>query len=338
MGRERKAKRSTPLWQRLGLTLLALLLAALVLLRAFAPVSEETPPTPSPEPVQASPSPTEPPTPSPSPSPSAEPEPTAAPPPIEPPADFVPPQGYSRKTYDMVSEMVYAYKEQQADAAQTVQQRLEELEAADPALGKLWREVMAAWDYARSALPIRPGEIPEGLPEDESLALVVLGYQLLDDGSMDRELLARCELALACAERYPSAYVIVTGGGTAKNKKEISEAGVMAAWFREKGISEERLIVEDGALTTGDNARNVCALLTVRHPQIRELLLVTSDYHMQMGWLLFSAEASLYAYENGRLPYTLAGSAACIPPKGSAEYEQPKVQAQYLWSLLDPWY
>ena len=112
----------------------------------------------------------------------------------------------------------------------------------------------------------------------------------------------------------------------------------MAAWFREKGISEERLIVEDGALTTGDNARNVCALLTVRHPQIRELLLVTSDYHMQMAWLLFSEEAYLYECAYGVAPYVLAANAAVHVPEATDEYNGTSKQAQYLWTLADPQY
>lgn len=41
------------------------------------------------------------------------------------------------------------------------------------------------------------------------------------------------------------AYVAVTGGGTAKNNPNATEADQMAAWMIANGLDENRLIVEN---------------------------------------------------------------------------------------------
>ena len=41
---------------------------------------------------------------------------------------------------------------------------------------------------------------------------------------MKDELLGRLNVALSCAERYPKAYVLCTGGGTARNSPDATEA------------------------------------------------------------------------------------------------------------------
>ena len=68
------------------------------------------------------------------------------------------------------------------------------------------------------------------------------------------------------------------------------------------------------------------------------MLLVTSDYYMQMACLLFSAEAYLYECAYGVEPYTLAAHAAVHIANATDEYNGTKVQAQYLWTLADPNY
>ena len=326
------------------LLLLMTLLAGLLLLRGLrnagtgeAPAPTSTPPGRPETPASAPPTP--------APSPSAAPTATPAPEPAEsveekPGSEELPAPavlGYDAHSYEIVSDMIYTYRHLGDKGADTVQTRLTELKEANPALGAMWEKVMEVWSYARNQLEIRIGMVPEGLPEDDSLGIVVLGFQLLPDGGMERELIARCQLALDCAAAYPEAYVIVTGGGTARGNREMTEAAAMADWFRKNGLPAERLIEEDQALTTGQNAQNICAILTADYPQVKELLLVTSDYHMRMSWLLFSAEAYLYEYENGAIPYRLAANTACDIPS-LEDYESSAIQAQYLWTLMDPHY
>ena len=196
---------------------------------------------------------------------------------------------------------------------------------------------MSYWDYVNTGLEIQVGAVPEGLPEDDSLGIVVLGFELMYDGSMTPELVGRCELALSCAQRYPNAWLVLTGGGTALQNKQATEAGVMAEWFLERGVEEKRLILEDRSLTSADNAEYTCAILGGGYSQIKNLMIVTSDYHIQMGCLLFEESAWLYGWEYGEKPFTVVANTALATP-GRDDYKGTKKQAQYLWALANPHY
>ena len=76
-----------------------------------------------------------------------------------------------------------------------------------------------------------------------------------DDSTMKDELVGRLQTALASAQKYPNAYVAVTGGGTAKNNPNAIEADQMAAWIIANGLDENRLIVENKSKSTVQNAQ-----------------------------------------------------------------------------------
>ena len=86
--------------------------------------------------------------------------------------------GYSKTTYEIVSDMVYTYRQLQSEGMDTVRRDLEKLKAADPALGTAWERIMETWVYVNNDLEINEA-VPAGLPEDDSLAIVALGFQLL---------------------------------------------------------------------------------------------------------------------------------------------------------------
>ena len=50
---------------------------------------------------------------------------------------------------------------------------------------------MDYWSYANNEMILYPDVLPEGLPKDDSLCIVVLGYELAPDGSMKKELIGR---------------------------------------------------------------------------------------------------------------------------------------------------
>ena len=333
------------------LLLLLLLAAGTIGLRALQQPREPAPETPAvPAPAAAvSPPPASETTPGPTPAPeqTAAPEPTPEPgettprpePTVEPdprPLQYLP-QGNSDETRRLISDMVYTYAQETEKAASTVETDLSALEEADPLLGKLWRGIMDQWRFVNAELSPSPGQIPEGLAEDGSLCIVVLGFQLNGDGTMAPELLDRCRMALECAERYPRALIALTGGGTAWENRQATEAGVMEAWFRERGIGEERLVTESRSLTTGDNAAYLGRILLSEHPEVRQLLIVTSDYHLPLGLLLFEEQALLFGYRDGVKPFTVAGWAVSDTGMRLAP-ESPPMQKQYLWSLADPEY
>lgn len=268
-----------------------------------------------------------------SPAPTPRPEPTPVPP---RPAAYRELR-YTNETFSLISDMVYTYRYQQSAGMEAVRERLGRLKAADAEVGAVWESIMEYWDYANTGLEIHYDVLPDGLPEDDSLCLVVLGFQLLPDGGMDPELVGRCEVALKSAEKYPNAFVLVTGGGTAYRNGLVTEAGVMADWLREHGVAAERLIVEDRSLTTAENAVYCDAILFETYPQIRSLAIITSDYHIGMGSVLFHTKAQCRAYETGEAPYAVVSNAAFAVPSMAGTEDAVK-QATFLWSVADPRY
>ncbi len=250
---------------------------------------------------------------------------------------FLIPRGYTEESYRLVNDLVCAYAYDGDRGADTVRKDLEDLKALDPALGAFWEKLMACWKGVNTDLQVSPGVLPDGLPQDDSLCIAVLGFQLHPDGSMSQELIDRCEVALASAEKYPNAFLAVTGGGTAWQNSAATEAGVMARWLIDHGVGEDRILIEDRSLTTADNAVFTEALLRERCPQVREIAVVSSDYHVPLGVLLFEEAALLREYETGTLPYRVTANAAC-DTQGRVNPDSPPMQKSYVWSIADPHY
>jgi len=187
-------------------------------------------------------------------------------------------------------------------------QALEELRAASPAQGEKWARILDLWEAPVAV----SGELPDGLPGDDALGLVVLGFQLEPDGTMRQELVERLKVALAAADKYPRAFIVCTGGGTATDAPEATEAGKMAEWLCANGVDPARVIVEDRSQTTAQNARYTLDILAARYPQVNTLAIISSDYHIATGTLLFGAEAILRDS-----PVRVAGNAAWFAPGGS---------------------
>ena len=188
------------------------------------------------------------------------------------------------------------------------EQALAELAVADPVLGEKWRTIMDLWE---TPVPV-DAELPEDLPRDDTLCLVVLGFQLNPDGTMRDELVERLRVAKAAAEKYPNAFIVCTGGGTAPEDASATEAGRMAEWLAANGVDPSRVLVEDRSLTTAQNAILTFDLLAARAPQVTTIAIISSDYHIATGTLLFGAEAILRDS-----PVTVAGNAAWHAPAGS---------------------
>ena len=231
-----------------------------------------------------------------------------------------------------MSDMVYAYASQPQTAEAAVQADLAALRELDGALADFWEKLMAYWDWVNTDLTVTPGCLPDGLPEDDSLCIVVLGFQLQSDGSMSPELIGRCEAALASAEKYPNAVLAVTGGGTAWQNRTVTEGGQMAAWLMEHGVDSARILIEDDSMTTADNAVFTSRLLMERFPQVDSLAIVSSDYHLPLGVLLFQEQALLTEYETGTLPFTVIANAA-YETYGLVSPDTPMQQKAYLWSI-----
>ena len=238
----------------------------------------------------------------------------------------------NKKAYDICSDIVYTYKMEPETAKPHVRQKLAELKDLDASLGNVWEELMDYWFYVNDDLLLNYDCLPVGLPQDESLCIIVLGYQLNPDGSMAEELIGRCTVALECAKAYPKAVVIVTGGGTAYQHRDLTEAGQMADWLIKNGLSEDRILVEDLSQTTVQNAQFVYELLRQK-PEIRAAAIVTSDYHVPLGCLLFQEQFLLSAYAEGTVPLSVFTNAAYRAD--SLFTFPPRAQALDLWSIAE---
>ncbi len=220
-------------------------------------------------------------------------------------------------TEKIVEEMAVDYGTYGAEAKDRIDQLLTELSAADPAAGKRWKTILDLWMSPSLGQPLHDNVLPDGLPDTDELCIIVLGFQLNPDGTMRDELVERLKVALASAEKYPRAYVVCTGGGTAAENKAASEAGEMAKWLIAHGIEKARVIVEDNSITTAQNALFTYDILTSLYPSVKKLAIVSSDYHIATGELLFKAEAILRANAPGNEQLEVVSNAAWKAPSGS---------------------
>lgn len=166
---------------------------------------------------------------------------------------------------------------------------MDELRAQDPAQAEKWGKILDLWE---TPVAINT-ELPDNLPEDDTLCLVVLGFQLNPDGTIREELVERLKVALEASKKYPQAFIVCTGGGTAANNPDATEAGKMSEWLESNGVEPDKIIVENHSLTTAQNAIYTFDILTERYPQVSQIAIISSDYHIATGVLLFGAETIL---------------------------------------------
>ena len=223
----------------------------------------------------------------------------------------------ARSAQEIIEEMVVDYGSYGEEANEHIRALLKELGSVDKDAAARWESIMALWKSSNETLEINDGEPAAGLPDTDELCFVVLGFQLAPDGSMREELIQRLTVALRCAELYPRALIVCTGGGTAAEDETATEAGRMADWLIENGIDPERVIVEDKSLTTAQNAIFTLNILEADYPQVKELVIVSSDYHIATGTLLFGAEAVLRPEKAGAETVKVVSNAAWKAPSGS---------------------
>lgn len=207
-------------------------------------------------------------------------------------------------------ELLGYYSTHQEDAAQEIEACLRTLEAEDPVQGRLWRRIMADWSVINQAGYDTRRALHDGLPQDDSLCIVVFGYALNADGSMKPELENRLRTALNAARQYPNAFVMVTGGGTS-DVEGVTEAGVMASWLRKNGISPKRIILETKAMSTTQNALKVYRILAQNYPQVQQLAAVTSDYHIAFAATLLQTVSTYQSATQGTRAIPVAAGISC---------------------------
>ena len=231
---------------------------------------------------------------------------------------------------EVIEQLAVYYGTYGAGAEEKTAELLEYLHKTDAVTGAKWESIMNLWKTVNTDLEIYEGILPDGLPENDELCLVVLGFQLNPDGTMKDELTERLKVALASAEKYPNALIVCTGGGTAAEDPDATEAGRMAEWLIGNGADPQRVIVENRSLTTAQNAIYTCGILAEQYPQVKQLAIISSDYHIATGTLLFEAEAILQAEDADAERIRVVSNAAWHAPSGTLS---PMFQAGALIEL-----
>lgn len=116
---------------------------------------------------------------------------------------------------------------------------------------------------------------PQPVAKDFSKpAIVVLEYGLKPSGGMRLILHTRVLAGLVVAQIFPKAPIIVTGGNPRNGN---TEGGQMSKMLRTYGIPKERILVEDRASSTVENARFSVPL--AKEAGASGIILVTSSSH-----------------------------------------------------------
>jgi uncharacterized SAM-binding protein YcdF (DUF218 family) len=105
-------------------------------------------------------------------------------------------------------------------------------------------------------------------------AIVILGYGLNPDGTVRPVLHTRVLTGLVVAQFFPQSPIIVTGGNP---KNGNTEAGEMRKMLTTLGFPRHRVIVEDKANSTAQNARFSVPL--AKKAGTSGIILVTSSTH-----------------------------------------------------------
>lgn len=223
----------------------------------------------------------------------------------------------TRTSRNIIEELAVYYGTYGNEADKNIESLLQELDKSDPVAGEKWRSIIGLWKSVNSDLSLHYDVLPDGLPDTDELCIVVLGFQLNPDGTMREELIERLKVVKASAEKYPHSLIVCTGGGTASENESATEAGKMAEWLIAEGIAEDRVIVEDKSVTTAQNAMFTFDILEEKYPQVTQLAIVSSDYHIATGVLLFGAESTLRADRAGNEKVKVVSNAAYKAPSGT---------------------
>lgn len=224
---------------------------------------------------------------------------------------------YDKRTLPLVKDMIAVFEKKGSRGNAEIEALLAELVTADHDIGKLWKKIMDHWEYVSSDLTINQDALPDGLPKDDSLCILVPGFQLTPDGEMRTELIERLKLALRCSTQYPKARFLLTGGPTSvfygENAGKVgpAEADVMADWLISNGVGAERIMKENRSMTTSENARLSAGILKNASPKVKYLAIVSSDYHIPTVSLLYYAQAERMLYETGERPFEIISNAGC---------------------------
>jgi uncharacterized SAM-binding protein YcdF (DUF218 family) len=206
----------------------------------------------------------------------------------------------SKTVNTLVSELIYYYGQ---DARTDVLRTLDEIKQQSPEDYQLWNSVINKWDWIENDMVENIDVAPNGLPQDNTHAFIVLGFALKSDGTMEDELVGRLQVALNSAKKYPNSYVLVTGGVM---KNGWTEGDRMRDWLLANGLPLERIIVENKSANTVQNASFSYDILYNDY-NIKTASIITSQYHLKRASIFYYTMGLLKAKQLGKAPITFLG-------------------------------
>ncbi|MBT2215512.1 YdcF family protein [Virgibacillus dakarensis] len=234
----------------------------------------------------------------------------------------------SKEADTLISELIYYYGE---GARTDVLRTLDLMKENYSEKYTIWNSVIHYWDWVENEMEENLAVAPDGLPQDNSHAFIVLGFALKSDGTMKDELIGRLEVALNSAEKYPDSYILVTGG---VEKNGWTEGDRMHDWLVDHGISEDRIIVENESSNTAENAANSFDILYNDY-DIKTVSLITSQYHLKRGSILYYTMSLLKAEELGVEPIAFLGEGNAGWFREDKTEEPMSLKANSMYSIAD---
>lgn len=130
---------------------------------------------------------------------------------------------------------------------------------------------------------IREGSVSKTVPSTDNYdAIIVLGAQVYSDGSPSVQLSWRLD---AACEAYKQKAVPVVVCGAQGKDEPMTEAEAMKNYLLNKGVPDKDILTDPQSFNTRQNLTNASKLLENR-PEIKKVLIVTSDYHVPRSMVL----------------------------------------------------
>lgn len=158
---------------------------------------------------------------------------------------------------------------------------------------------------------------PPANVQTKNHAIVILGYALADDGTMQPTLLERLKTGLAVANKYPDSKIIVTGGVP---KQGVTESDAMSQWLISQGISKDRIILENKSTDTVENGLFTTAIM--EKEGLKDATIVTSASHIRRALAVFKEADSFYSKMNGKAASRNFTNAVYLDYKSLEEAQQ----------------
>ncbi|MCX7748925.1 MAG: YdcF family protein [Clostridia bacterium] len=116
----------------------------------------------------------------------------------------------------------------------------------------------------------------------KSDCILILGYALKDGYHPDEWLEMRLSKGLELFNRGFGEFIIVSGGKGPKDQIPVGES--MRNWLLERGVPDNKIVVEDRSSTTFTNID--FSKKIIRDKEKKRVLVVTSDFHLFRSMLI----------------------------------------------------